>query len=125
VQEGLDQDPVSTRLRALPVLVPKEPRSAFGSGDFHGVEGCFDSLGYPALHFELVEERQRDFREFTATLVNCAIAITLNEKLLSAPKIAEPLPGSGIIRGEFTDEDVRELLTVLREGRAGPLTPIE
>jgi len=53
------------------------------------------------------------------------MAILMDGKIHSAPLIAEPLPGGGVIRGHFTDDEVAELVRLLRtDSLGGPLIPV-
>ena len=102
--------------RAVAVLHPSEPDQVFRGSDLARVYPTQDQLGYPAVGFELRTERRSDFGHFTEENLNRSMAIVLNEEVASAPNIDERLPGSGIIRGQFSVEEVRNLITVLRSG---------
>ncbi|MFT5287220.1 MAG: SecD/SecF fusion protein, partial [Planctomycetota bacterium] len=86
-------------------------------GDALGkVFGTSDSLGYPAVGFEMRPSRVTDFTDFTGENVGRSMAIVLNNEIRTAPNLEERLRGKGIVRGRFTNEEVKELVTVLRTG---------
>jgi len=101
---------------ATPVLRPEKPADDFRGGDLARVNYAQDSSGFPAVGFEMRPARRSDFSQFTADNVNNQMAILLNEEVASAPRIDERLPGGGIIRGRYTDQEVKDLVTILRSG---------
>jgi len=102
--------------RATPVFRPTGPDDDFRGGDLSRVYPTVDSLGFPAVGFELRPARQSDFGKFTGDNQSRFMAIVLNEEVTSAPRIEQRLIGGGIIRGRFTNQEVRDLMTVLRSG---------
>ena len=98
-----------------PCLVPSEDWT-FRGGDLGKVFGTTDSLGYPAVGFEMRPSRVTDFTDFTGENVGRNMAIVLNNEIRTAPNLEERLRGKGIVRGQFTNDEVRELVTVLRTG---------
>lgn len=102
--------------RATPVLRPTGAEDDFRGGDLARVYYTQDSSGFPAVGFEMRAPRRSDFGDFTDDNVNNFMAIILNEEVVSAPRIDERLPGGGIIRGRFSDQEVKDLVTVLRSG---------
>ena len=72
-----------------------------------------DHIGLPAVGFEIVEGQQDEFRQLTSDNVGKQMALIIDGRVVTAPTIEDALPGAGIIRGQFTDEDVAELLTFL------------
>jgi SecD/SecF fusion protein len=78
-----------------------------------------DDLGYPAVGFEMKTSARKRFGDFTEQYENERIAIVLNDEVVTAPTIDEPLYGKSIIKGGaggFTDNEVKEMVTVLRSG---------
>lgn len=84
-----------------------------------------DDLGYPAVGFKWTSEAGSDFNSFTGTFEpDHSLAILLNGEVESAPSLQNGAIGqSGIIQGRYTDDEVREMITVLRSGSL-PLRPI-
>lgn len=81
----------------------------------------------PVVSFRFDTNGARKFGRITQENVGRLFAIVLDEKVISAPRIREPiLGGSGIISGSFTTESANELAVLLRAGALpAPLTIIE
>ena len=91
----------------------------FTGGDLSYVGPSMDRAGLPAVQFTMQEGRRTAFSEFTDEYTGRFMAIVLNGVVSSAPEINERLPGQGIINGGsrgFAQEDMQELITVLRTG---------
>ncbi|MBC7186894.1 MAG: protein translocase subunit SecD [Calditrichaeota bacterium] len=84
---------------------------AFGGGE------SSVRAGQAEVHFELNSEGAKIFRRVTGANVGRFLAIVLDGKVYSAPRIKERIPGgSGRIEGSFTREEARDLAVVLRAG---------
>ncbi len=71
----------------------------------------------PVVDFRLTTGGARKFAEVTANNVGRLFAIVLDEEVISAPVIREPIPGgSGQISGSFTVESANDLAILLRAG---------
>jgi preprotein translocase subunit SecD len=69
------------------------------------------------VDFQLTGEGASKFGDVTTRLVNQQLAIILDEKVISAPTINEPITnGSGQISGSFTEQRARDLATTLNAG---------
>jgi len=72
------------------------------------------------VDFGMKPGRMRDFEDFTTKNVKKLMAIIIDGKMDSAPKIQSPLPGEGIISGGgdfgFSAAEADDLVTVLRSG---------
>jgi protein-export membrane protein SecD len=81
----------------------------------------------PVVSFRLDSAGGRKFGRITQDNVGRLFAIVLDGKVISAPRIREPiLGGSGIISGSFTAQSANELAVLLRAGALpAPLTVIE
>jgi protein-export membrane protein SecD len=79
------------------------------------------------LSFQLDSEGSRIFCRITRDYVNQRFAILLDNQVLTAPRINEPIcGGSGQISGNFTAESANELAVMLRAGALpAPLSVIE
>jgi preprotein translocase subunit SecD len=74
-------------------------------------------MGEPVIKFQLNNLGQRLFADFTSKNIGKALAIVVDDKIISAPVIREPiLGGEGIISGDFTMESANELAILLRAG---------
>ncbi|MEO1017474.1 MAG: protein translocase subunit SecD [Pseudomonadota bacterium] len=81
----------------------------------------------PVVSFRFDSVGARRFGQITQENVGDLFAIVLDEKVISAPRIREPiLGGSGVISGSFTVQAANELAILLRAGALpAPLTIIE
>jgi SecD/SecF fusion protein len=100
----------------MAVLAPKTPEETIRGEDLQRIYYATDSFGYPAVGFEVRPERVEDFADFTGDNVNRRMAIVLNDEVRSAPTLNSKLVGGGIIEGRFKDQEVKNLVTVLRSG---------
>jgi preprotein translocase subunit SecD len=74
--------------------------------------------GVPVVSFRFDNVGGRRFAKATQENVGKPFAIILDGKVISAPRINEPiLGGSGIISGSFTTESANELAILLRSGK--------
>lgn len=68
------------------------------------------------IQFELTEEGGAIFGPFTGARIGQPMAIVLDGEVLSAPTIQAQLPTGGVITGQFTEEEARQLALQLRSG---------
>ena len=77
----------------------------------------FDQNSQPAVGFRFDPSGARKFGDYTANNVGQLFAIVLDNKVISAPRINQAIPGgSGIITGSFTVEESTNLAVLLRAG---------
>ncbi len=81
----------------------------------------------PVVSFTFDNVGARKFGNVTKDHVGELLAIVLDDKVISSPRINEPiLGGSGVISGSFTTESANELAILLRAGALpAPLTVVE
>ena len=126
-----DGTPIELKDRAVPILVTQNhPEYENKDWLFDGsrLESAYpssDDLGYPAVGFKWKSEAGSDFYDFTDEFQpDHSLAILLNGEVESAPGLQNGAIGQqGIIQGRYTDDEVREMITVLRSGSL-PLRPI-
>jgi SecD/SecF fusion protein len=71
----------------------------------------------PVVSIKLNAEGSKKFAEITTNNVGKVLAILLDGKVKSAPRINEPIPdGKAVIEGHFDIEAARDLALVLRSG---------
>jgi len=77
-----------------------------------------DSDGFgPAVALEFTPEGRKRFADFTRRNVGEILAIILDDKILSAPRINEPiLHGSAVISGRFTVKEATRLADFINAG---------
>lgn len=108
------------------LVLPEEKRFRFGHDDLAEVGFCTDAMGYPAVSFELSKERQKDFGDWTASILGQGMAIVLDDEVLVLASVRSRLPGGGIIEGGsngYTKLEVQTLVAILRSPRL-PLKPL-
>lgn len=75
------------------------------------------AAGSPAIDFVLSSEGASIFSKHTAANVGKILAITLDKRVISAPRIEGAIPdGQGQISGQFTPESANSLAVQLRYG---------
>lgn len=87
----------------------------------------YDQNGMPVVTTVFDSAGARRFARLTTENVNKRFAIVLDGKVLSAPRINEPIPGGrGQISGNFTMQEAKDLAVLLRSGALpAPLQVIE
>jgi protein-export membrane protein SecD len=75
-----------------------------------------DQTGKWVVNFELKADRKQAFREFTRRNIGRLMAIVLDNEVQMAPVIKSEIPGAGIIEGNFTAQDARDLKLLLNAG---------
>ena len=76
-----------------------------------------DEFGRAVVFFRLNNVGASIFAKVTSENINRRLAIVLDDKVLSAPVITEPiLGGQGTISGHFTEKEAIELSVLLRAG---------
>ncbi len=81
----------------------------------------------PVVSFRFDTTGARRFADITSENVGRLFAIVLDDAVISAPRIQEPITGgSGVISGDFTVESANELALLLRAGALpAPLDVLE
>ena len=75
------------------------------------------SFGQPIVAMKLKGEGIKKFADTTAANVGRRLAIILDGKIYSAPRINEAIPsGEAVISGRFTPDEAKDLAIVLRSG---------
>jgi preprotein translocase subunit SecD len=109
-----------------PYLVEK--RVLVSGGDLTDAQAGFDQrTGEPIVKFTFNTGGARKFAQVTQENVGKPFAIILDNEVISAPTIREPiLGGQGQISGSFTVQSANDLAILLRAGALpAPLTIIE
>src|SRR4051812_32719531 len=92
-------------------------RSSVVSGrDLRGAQPTTDQSGRPAIDFYLTNEGGKRFQAFTGAHIKDFLAIVLDNKVKSAPRIDGEISDTGIITGRFTQQQANDLAMVLRSG---------
>jgi preprotein translocase subunit SecD len=110
-----------------PKLVIKKQVLVSG-GDLSDAQPGFDQRsGEPVVNFKFNSAGARKFAQATTENVGQRFAIVLDNQVISAPVIREPIiGGQGQISGSFTVQSANDLAILLRAGALpAPLTVIE
>nr|MBQ0091163.1 protein translocase subunit SecD [Candidatus Enterousia merdequi] len=108
-------------------LVPVYSRVEVSGDSLKNSQADFDQNNMPVVTTEFDASGTRRFAKLTTEHVNERFAIVLDDKVLSAPTIREPIPGGrGQISGGFTLQGAKDLAVLLRSGALpAPLEVIE
>ncbi|HZR64463.1 MAG TPA: protein translocase subunit SecD [Terriglobales bacterium] len=102
-----DGSPTFYVVSRIPAVSGKDLRTA-GPGT--------DENGRPAVSFTLTAEGGRKFYAFTSEHVKDLLGVVLDGKVQSVATIDEPIRDQGIIKGRFTDQEVKDQAMILRSG---------
>ncbi len=130
VRPGID--PVPAGAAVLPVQgatgqqLVVENRVMVSGEQLEDAQLSFDN-NQPVVSFRFDGSGGKAFCDATRENVGRLFAIVLDDKVISYPRINEPIcGGSGIIRGSFTQQSANDLALLLRAGALpAPLTIIE
>ncbi|MEW6320728.1 MAG: protein translocase subunit SecD [Acidobacteriota bacterium] len=84
--------------------------------DLRTARPTLDENSRPAVGFSLNNEGARKFGAFTQANVNRQLAIVLDGRVFSAPRIETRIDDEGRITGNFTQQEAADLSLVLRSG---------
>jgi preprotein translocase subunit SecD len=110
----------------IPYVIKKQV--LVSGGDLTDAQPGFDQrTGEPIVSFRFNTSGSRKFAQATSENVGQPFAIVLDNEVISAPVIREPITGgSGQISGNFTVQAANDLAILLRAGALpAPLTVIE
>jgi len=118
----------STDSRSGPAMFLVKKRVMVSGEDLVDSQPGFDQRsGQPIVNFRFNTRGAKKFGAATAANVDKPFAIVLDNKVISAPVIREPiLGGSGQISGSFTVQEANDLALLLRAGALpAPLVILE
>jgi len=90
--------------------------SAVSGKDLRDARPSVDQNGQPDVSFQLTGDGGRKFYAFTSAHVKEPLAVVLDGKVQSVATIDEPTSDQGIIKGRFTEQEVKDQSMVLRSG---------
>jgi preprotein translocase subunit SecD len=115
--EGPDVGTVYYLLRKVPAVTGQDLRNARPS---------IDQNNRPAVSFSLKPDGARKFGRFTGDNIGRLLAIVLDNRVVSAPRIEGRINDEGQIYGSFTSQEVADLSLTLRSGALpAPLSYLE
>jgi preprotein translocase subunit SecD len=113
----LPQETTGTDGRPLRVYWPVTRSSPITGNDLKNARRDQDRFGGPAVNFLLTADAGRRFQELTRKNQGQLLAIVLDQKIISAPRINATIADQGIIEGgNFTLESAEDLALKLRSG---------
>ena len=93
-----------------------QKRQVITGRDLKSASPSQGQLGEPVVLFHLSVEGSRFFGEATGANIGRGLAIILDNEIVSAPVINARITDSGIIEGNFSQQEVMDLVTTLRSG---------
>lgn len=94
-----------------------EKQQVMGGENLVNATQTYDSYGRVAVGFKLDNRGGKAFGDFTRDHVGQLFASVLDDVIISAPRIQEPIMGGqGQITGSYTAEEANKLATLLRAG---------
>ena len=106
-----DQDPTSPKIYYL-----LQKTAAVTGRDIKNARPSQDQNNRPAVSFSLKAEGATKFEKVTGGNIGKQLAIVLDNRVQSAPRIDGRISDSGIITGSFTPERANDLGLILRSG---------
>lgn len=109
-----DETPVT---EVTPVVDEIIWNTVMTGADLKSVGVTTDQVGKVVVNFELTGEGKQIFADFTRNNVGKVLGIVLDKRVISTPRIDEPITeGTGIISGNFTVDSANSLAVQLRYG---------
>lgn len=109
-------------MKGIETLMVVDPTIDITGEDLAFAASTFDQNGSPAVAFTLTDEGSGRF--FVLTTNNAPVGsrqrqlgIVLDDNLLSAPNILQPIRKEGRITGRFTRQEVESLVQILKAGQ--------
>jgi preprotein translocase subunit SecD len=84
--------------------------------DLRNARPSLDENSRPAVMFSLTNDGARKFGKVTGENIGRYLAIILDKRVVSAPRIENRIDNEGRIYGAFTTEEVNDLSLILRSG---------
>lgn len=84
--------------------------------DLRNARPSLDENGMPAVSFTLTQDGGRTFGQFTQSNIGRNLAIILDGRVESAPRINGRITDEGQIAGSFTQQEAQDLSLILRSG---------
>ncbi len=94
-----------------------ESTAVLSGEDLVDAQPSFDQNGQPSVSFRFNPQGARIFGQYTSENVGALFATVLDDRVITAPQIREPITGgSGQITGNFSVESSTQLAVLLRAG---------
>src|SRR5690606_35581499 len=99
-----------------PLVLVNRPGSWVDGRYINAVAMTLDEYGKPAVAFQMTGEGAEQLGDLTGQNVKEQMAIVLDNVVVSAPTIQSRISTNGQITGNFSQEEIKGLITVLRGG---------
>ena len=96
------------------LVVHKDP--IMTGNDLKSARPMMDANGNPSVSFTLKSEPAKQFADFTGENTGERLAIVLEDKVYAAPVINARIQGEGMITGNFTFQEAKDLALLLNSG---------
>lgn len=97
-----------------PIFLKKQ---VLAGSDLKSATPGTDQYSRPVVNIEFTTEGAKKFHDVTAQWVNKPLAIVLDNRIISAPNINEPISGGRAqISGHFTPQEMKDLVIKLKAG---------
>jgi len=93
-----------------------QKRRVITGRDLKSANTSVGQFNQPVVAFHLSADGAKMFGEATGANVGRGLAIILDNRVVSAPVINSRITDSGIVEGNFTQQEVQDLVTTLRSG---------
>ncbi len=111
-----EEDDTGRATAEEPLYLAVERRSVITGRDFKGAQPDYGQFNEPVVRFNLTPEGGRLFAEATGANVGRGLAIVLDRRVVSSPRINSKIGDTGIIEGGFTPQRVADLSLILKSG---------
>ncbi len=108
--------PAPTPTSAVPDITEQVWPTVITGDMLASAQVIFDQLNQPAVAFTLKPEGAERFFKYTSEHVGEFLSIVLDGEVISSATIREPIRDQGQITGNFTREEARSLVIILRYG---------
>lgn len=117
LQESLGGSGITNPITATGALTETVFHTIMTGAMLDSVQTTTNQVGQPVVSFRLTSEGAKIFADYTRQNQGKILAIVLDKKVISTPRIREPIEsGEGIIEGNFTVESANALTVQLRYG---------
>lgn len=99
-----------------PLFYAVEKRRTVTGRDLRTAKPEQGNIGQPIVGFSFTPDGAKSFATLTGEHIGSGLAIVLDGTVVTAPVIKSKISDSGVIEGSFTQQEVDDLVTVLRSG---------
>jgi len=93
-----------------------QKRQVVTGGDLLSARSSLGQFDTPVIEFQLKPGAAQAFGEVTGQNVGSGLAIVLDGRVVSAPRINSRITDRGMIEGKFSEQEVQDLVALLRSG---------